>query len=220
MAASQRQKRLASTAPHRTSLSVLVVMGTAVLLLATALPSAAAQSVYKNVKSTTIVSNGWWGDWQGLRYCSNTRPDGRYGAPMIGFALRVEKPCGNCDDTALNGLRMVCSVGPSVVSIVEGTWGDFASPTYCPKGRYIIGARLKLEDKQGNGDDTAANSIEFKCSDNTIISQWPGQWGYWSLWTMCPSGTFVCGAEARWEVGQGNGDDTALNGLRLACCTA
>ena len=45
-------------------------------------------------------------------------------------------------------------------------------------------------------------------------SGFPGQWGDFR---ECPSGEHVIGVQLRIERGQGRGDDTALNAIRLRC---
>ncbi|WP_437926280.1 hypothetical protein [Sorangium sp. So ce291] len=44
-------------------------------------------------------------------------------------------------------------------------------------------------------------------------------WGGWRDWAYCPTGTAVCGLSIRFEGSQSGGDDTAMNGLRLHCCS-
>ncbi len=46
-----------------------------------------------------------------------------------------------------------------------------------------------------------------------------GFWGSWWGWKYCPQYTYVCGVNVRIEWDQGGGDDTALNGIRLVCCS-
>jgi len=45
-----------------------------------------------------------------------------------------------------------------------------------------------------------------------------GVWGDWKGWKFCPQRTYACGAQIRFEAQQGEGDDTAMNGLMIACC--
>jgi hypothetical protein len=46
-----------------------------------------------------------------------------------------------------------------------------------------------------------------------------GYWGSWGAWATCPAGSYVCAAQVRIEGKQGGGDDTAMNGIRLKCCS-
>lgn len=46
-----------------------------------------------------------------------------------------------------------------------------------------------------------------------------GLWGDWTGSVMCPANTYVCGMKTRFEASQGGGDDTALNGISMTCCS-
>jgi hypothetical protein len=80
---------------------------------------------------------------------------------------------------------------------------------------------LKIEGKQGSGDDTALNTIDLRCKDTTssltkTIQSREGYWGSWWGWTTCDSG-YMKGVAMQSESKQGDGDDTAANGLRFTC---
>ncbi len=45
-----------------------------------------------------------------------------------------------------------------------------------------------------------------------------GSWGTWRDEYMCPERHYVCGIQQRIEGWQRDGDDTAMNGLRMFCC--
>ena len=45
-----------------------------------------------------------------------------------------------------------------------------------------------------------------------------GAWGNWSAWKYCYPGYYVCGFRQKVEANQGNNDDSAVNGVHLACC--
>jgi hypothetical protein len=47
-----------------------------------------------------------------------------------------------------------------------------------------------------------------------------GVWGGWKTTQFCNQGDFVCGMQARFEDWQRDGDDTALNGIKMVCCKA
>lgn len=82
---------------------------------------------------------------------------------------------------------------------------------------------VRLESKQGSGDDTALNGIVFKaCAQDKWNNQkdikiHDGKWGHWSSMKMCDYNQFVSGVEWRIESNQGSGDDTSVNGLRILC---
>ena len=52
-----------------------------------------------------------------------------------------------------------------------------------------------------------------------IIVPGGGPWGKWQGEIKCPDNYFVCGLEQKVESRQGgDGDDTALNAIRMICC--
>ncbi|XP_075434352.1 uncharacterized protein LOC142471433 [Ascaphus truei] len=159
------------------------------------------------------ASNGDpWGDWGDLQTC----PDGYYARA---FSLKVEGNQGSGDDTALNAIRLLCvSSNNEEYSIqsTEGPWGSWTSPVWCPNGN-LIAFSLRVETPLWFGDDTAANNIMFKCSDNSILEGSGQSWGTYEGWSeSCQIG--ICGIQTKVEPTQGDGDDTALNDVKFTCC--
>ncbi|XP_062407989.1 vitelline membrane outer layer protein 1 homolog [Sardina pilchardus] len=166
--------------------------------------------VHHSEELSIHVHGGPWGDWKGVQMCPrNSR--------AYGFSLKVERPQGGGDDTALNGIRLYCKHG-TYISVVEsgGNWGDWTSRKACASG-YLDSFQLRVEGGQGWGDDTAANNMNARCSSGQILHGVGGRWGEWGTWSSrCQNG--VCGLQVRVESPQGGGDDTALNNVRLICC--
>ncbi|XP_046893223.1 vitelline membrane outer layer protein 1 homolog [Hypomesus transpacificus] len=167
--------------------------------------------------SVLTVPNGQqWGEWKSTEYC----PAQFY---AVGFSLRVEGTQGLGDDTALNGIRLICakdgdmSTLPTVESHA-GFWGDWSSPRYCSGGT-LISFQLRVEDSQGVGDDTAANNIKFRCSSNEVLEGNGHGWGEYGPWSQECSNGGICGIQTKMEDRQGRGDDTALNDVRFYCCS-
>jgi hypothetical protein len=163
------------------------------------------------------------GTWRQESYCNNDWY-------AIGFKQRVEGKQGSGDDTALNSVVLRCKqkTGPAFeeVSSYDGNWGAWGSEPICPGGDYysstnfVNGARLKVEGGQGSGDDTSANAAQMTCTaGGTLSASNDGPWGGWQSWNQCPAGQAACGIRIKFEGSQGGGDDTAMNGLKLACCT-
>ena len=109
---------------------------------------AAAQSnVYPTVDIHSVPTGnreGWWEGWA-------TCPDGTFATQ---FRQRVEAPCGGCDDTAMNAIKMTCSDSSEITSY-EGRWGSWSANKGCP--RYFDGYRIKSEG--WDGDNTGANLV-------------------------------------------------------------
>eukprot|EP00727_Mastigamoeba_balamuthi_P010588 m51a1_g6151 hypothetical protein (507) ;mRNA; r:302521-304321 len=170
-----------------------------------------------------VGNDGQWGTWGNLDSC----PGGRFAR---GFVTKSEANQGgkkNQDDTALNGVRLVCessSIQKGPTSLV-GPWGTWDEPVLCPKWYYVSAVQVREEKFCGEKcDDTALNAIRVRCrSMRTGVdvqldeSHSKTSWGVWSQWYDCPVGTAVTGIRTRVEPPQDKGDDTALNAVRLHC---
>ncbi|XDV33488.1 hypothetical protein PO909_003885 [Leuciscus waleckii] len=126
------------------------------------------------------------------------------------------------DDTALNGITLFCvdqyknpKQYSSITSTVGG-WGDWGKVQRCPG--YFTAFQLKVEPSQGSGDDTAANILNFKCSGGEVLQGHGSNWGTLGDWSPTCEGKGICGIQTRVEPSQGDGDDTALNDVRMFCC--
>ncbi|KXZ48978.1 hypothetical protein GPECTOR_24g268 [Gonium pectorale] len=194
-----------------------------------------------NIQSWIHLHDGFWGDWGRVSFCGENKyslnTDGKgskdfIGRPAYGFLLRIEEQQGAGDDTALNGLKIICK-NDELLTVQEGEWGGgWYGPTYCGGGRFFTGAVVRVEKSQGAGDDTAMNTVQFACGYNNRPgkaddwSNWDvqksslveGYWGDWQQWKWCPYNSYICGFQVRFEVPQGAGDDTAFNGLKIVCC--
>ncbi|XP_016380009.1 vitelline membrane outer layer protein 1 homolog [Sinocyclocheilus rhinocerous] len=130
------------------------------------------------------------------------------------------------DDTALNGISLHCveSKGSSnsyhdyaSVQSDVGSWGRWTDIKWCPSG-FLTAFQLRVESSQGDGDDTAANNIMFKCSRGSLLQGDGTHWGDWGDWSQTCEGEGICGIKTQIEEPQGRGDDTALNDVLMFCC--
>ncbi|KAM6140973.1 LOW QUALITY PROTEIN: vitelline membrane outer layer protein 1-like [Pterocles gutturalis] len=115
-------------------------------------------------------------------------------------------------DTALNGIHLHCQDN----SVMESLMGDGLQSPDIPlsallSGGYLISFSLRTKKSQGGGDDTAANSIQFRCLDATVLVVW-GRFGPWSK--SCN----ICSLQTKVETTQGLQDDTRLNNVKFFCC--
>ncbi|XP_043090322.1 vitelline membrane outer layer protein 1-like isoform X2 [Puntigrus tetrazona] len=176
------------------------------------------------ISELTVMNGGRWGSWGHREMC----PTGTYAA---GFSLKVDRTYAFLgDSTALNGIRLHCvntnaSGFPhsydnyaSIHSDV-GSWGRWTDIKWCPSG-FLTAFQLRVEGSQGAGDDTAANNIRFKCSGRSFLLGDGTHWGDWGDWSNMCEGKGICGIKTRVEEPHGTwGDDTALNDMRMFCCS-
>uniref|UniRef100_A0A9J8AQV5 Vitelline membrane outer layer protein 1-like n=1 Tax=Cyprinus carpio carpio TaxID=630221 RepID=A0A9J8AQV5_CYPCA len=201
---------------HFMMFSLLVITGLQVSVESAGIRS--ERSIDRHYRSELTVPNGGsWGSWGHREMC----PAGTYAA---GFSLRVEDPIQG-DDTALNGIRLHCVASKgssdsyrdySSVQSDVGSWGRWTDIKWCPSG-FLTAFQLRVERSQGDGDDTAANNILFRCSQGTLHGDGTN-WGDWGTWSQTCEGKGICGLKTRIEVPQGRGDDTSLNDVIMYCC--
>ena len=61
-----------------------------------------------------------------------------------------------------------------------GYWGDWGNSEFCQNGGYAVGFGTKVEETQGNGDDTAINGLKLQCSGGDSITSALQRWGSWN----------------------------------------
>ncbi|XP_050948885.1 vitelline membrane outer layer protein 1-like [Labeo rohita] len=107
---------------------------------------------YASVRSEV----GSWGQWTDIKWC----PSGF----LTAFLLKVEKYQGSSDDTAAGNIMFKCSDGTVLVGegILWGDWGDWSKTC---EGKGICGIKTRVQEPQGNDDDTALNDVIMYCCD-------------------------------------------------------
>ncbi|XP_060936554.1 vitelline membrane outer layer protein 1 homolog isoform X2 [Limanda limanda] len=171
---------------------------------------------FRPYTSVLTVPNGApWGTWTWPDMC----PPHFF---AVGFSTRVEAKQGSGDDSAMNGIRLICAKdeqrsSTSTVNSHPGHWGDWSNAQYCPSG-VLTSFQLRVEGRQGGGDDSAVNNIKFRCSSDHVLEGTGLDWGEYGEWSqVCVNGG-ICGIETKIEEEQGEGDDSALNDVRFHCC--
>lgn len=117
----------------------------------------------------------------------------------------------------------------SVVSYISPgngmTWGSWTNYAQCPLGSWMSGFAVRVEPKQGWGDDTALNAIKANCAardglqmaTELIPGGGGGNYGSWTGYSACPAGKHVVAIALQVEGSQGVSDDTAANTFRGLC---
>ncbi|XP_071172780.1 vitelline membrane outer layer protein 1-like isoform X1 [Mytilus edulis] len=200
-----------------------------VLLLFSLVVCACYATFPRLVGRTLRVSNGGrWGKWQAPSFC----PDGQFAS---GYKLKIEPVQGFLpwqDDTYLNGIELVCGTRYNTsgngynVSSGYGRLGNWKGLITCGSaGKFLTAFSLQVQSNQGNGDDTAANSVKFQCRNLNSVSRSHsigdhGFWGSYGAWSLsCAKGSAICGLRTKLQRPQGGfSDDTALNNVEFYCC--
>jgi hypothetical protein len=174
-----------------------------------------------DVFSFVTLGTGSWGSWQACyTYC----PAGSF---AYSASLRSEVGQGAGDDSALNGIQFNCydRTSGAYMGFIRshagfwGTWGTTAVSNPYVVSNPFVGGQMKIEAPQGIDDDTAANTAQLKAMNGVWSTPSANTgWGSWQAAQSCPAGQAICGVNTRVEGQQGTGDDTALNGIALACC--
>ncbi|WP_122266596.1 metallophosphoesterase [Pseudomonas syringae] len=114
-------------------------------------------------------------------------------------------------------LKLSVAVPPVDEYDNAGLWGRWGGTASCSETQHINGFQVKAEKWQGNSDDTAINAIVMYCNNNQVLRSEEAGWGDWTAIVRCPSGKAVDGFQLKMEAHQGNGDDTAVDSVRLVC---
>ncbi|XP_002163773.3 1-phosphatidylinositol phosphodiesterase [Hydra vulgaris] len=113
----------------------------------------------KQGQSYTAISSkqGPYGLWSPNVYCSS------FSDPVVGYNLLIEPAQGSGDDTGANNLVLYCNGGTSLTANVYTNYGAWQPVNRCPYGMAVVGLITRVEDNQGDNDDTALNGVRMFC---------------------------------------------------------
>ena len=123
-------------------------------------------------------AEGLEGDWNPWKFSTSNKSIDR-------VYIRSQRPCncawgcGDCDNTATNGLRFINTLGRRLEPF-EGYWNKIVYDSFdnhrleyrldgywsysaCPRGKVFTGFRTQVHWDQGDRDDTGLNRVQFKC---------------------------------------------------------
>lgn len=170
------------------------------------------------IESDRITS---WGEWKEQEMC----PDNSY---AIGFDIKYHEFSPDQDNTALNGIKLLCSdLKFTKISSGQGDFGVWRfdiekSIKKCKNFAKFIGFRMLIQGDSGENDDSSVNQIEMICEDNEYLSydvQPAVSSGYYTE-KRCPTGKAICGLKTQIESKKNQSDNTGLNNADFYCCNA
>lgn len=168
----------------------------------------------QDVVPTSAEADGSFGSWGAKAQC----PVGRF---AWGFSLKIEKNQGSGDNTGLNSVRMFCSedAQSNPIESAGGSWGGWSATYKCaPSNGPLKGFAMRTLWPRDHSDEVVATDLIGICQDGTRIGgAMPEDWGVWSSDFICPADLYAAGFITRLEGYQAEGDDTALNGMRMYC---
>lgn len=172
------------------------------------------------IRTSDVVGSTAWGKWGRWDDCRN-------GSFVRAFSVKTESKHGVKDDTALNAARFQCysksGTFTEQISSTNGPWGRWGPEQRC-HGGFFASLAMYSEEQCRRCDNTAANSIEMLCREDSGRNHWmktgEGEFGWSTVMQTvhCPDGQAICGVQTRVQSRQGPGDDTALNQIKLKCC--
>ena len=89
---------------------------------------------------------------------------------------------------------------------VYGTdgYGSWTTRELCPGYSLAVGFELRSEPAQGSSDDTAANNLRLRCSDNNVITGDGMFQGSWTGEQICDNTHAICALRAQIEPALGS----------------
>jgi hypothetical protein len=90
----------------------------------------------------------------------------------------------------------------------------------CPAGEALSSFRLRVEPyDSANSDNTAVNSIQFNCTDGSLLNYNGNTAGIWGEFSADQCETGICGLETLVQpLGGSLTDNTAVNDIVFICC--
>ena len=154
----------------------------------------------------------------------------------IGFKMKMQHYRSMEDNSALNGIRLICS-DDSQIKSSEGRKGDWTDELRCRKDDYMVGVKIKTEAWLGwDRDDLGALDFEALCSTNIRLrhrrlNTWITHTrGSWSDEVRCPQeAPAICGIKVRLDEPNHRGglfekepdlktDSAGLTEVQFKCC--
>ena len=183
---------------------------------------------------TKTVYAGNWGPWSAWQFCPGE------GNNVVGVRVRIEERFWG-DNTGINAFEFICQKGERIKPH-GGHWGVWAEGDRCLTDQQLYLFQLSSIKPAGGHDDYGAFGFGYECvaaqggagmSDSAKIGpckthihpcpswdRYKSSDGHFGEVTGEHNGQHfaICGLRVRVEEPQGDGDDTALNGLELAYC--
>ena len=139
------------------------------------------------------------------------------GSRAVGYQSRNDLNQGT-DFTSLNSIRLFCDdANATYVTSTEGFIGQFGPGRSCFAGDALSAFQLRVQPNGAAADNTAVNSIRFRCTDGIELGSAGNPQGTFGAYSNdCLTG--ICGIQTLVKPEDVSVDNTALNDVRFECC--
>lgn len=150
------------------------------------------------------------GEWGLLEMCPA-------GSRAVSYASRNDLNQGP-DFTSLNAVQLNCDdAGASFVTSTQGPNGQMGPGRGCAAGAALSAFQLRVQPNGVDADNTAVNTIRFRCTDGVELTSAGNQIGTFGAYSGdCVNG--ICGIQTRVKAEDAATDNTAVNDVRFECC--
>jgi len=136
------------------------------------------------------------------------------------------EPDGRIDNSALNGIRLLCGklgadqISKKITSLV-GEYGNWGQERLCRRG-VMTGFSLRVYVEPflspWRFDLRGATDLRLTCSDRGVVEGEGQAHGTWAPPQVCPKKHAICGLQTQVHTEGTNVDDRGLVNARMECC--
>eukprot|EP00727_Mastigamoeba_balamuthi_P003515 m51a1_g13160 hypothetical protein (950) ;mRNA; f:48690-54920 len=115
------------------------------------------------------------------------------------------------------------NAGATSGSYWQTAWRETDDALVCPDATFATGIRTSNDPNVSPLGRVALDCVRVATGaqqESSAVISFEGSEGDWGTWDQCEGYSFAAGMQTLSQESQGRGDDTALNGVQLACSNA